>query len=332
MAATYHDIQRLTGLSLSTISKYFNGGSVRPATEAAISEAAQALNFRVNDFARGLKSKKSRSIGLLIPELDSTFHTTIMRHISETLRMRGYSCIVVDCNADRQVELDAMGFLLDKMVDGVITIPYDKSGAPLKLAMDRDIPVVLVDRLIPGFKADAVILDNQRAGALAAGHLLSHGHRRIGMVSGPAGIYTMQHRRQGFCDALKAAGALNEYLVTDAEFSVEGGYRAALELLSNHSRPTALFCANYELTLGAIIAMNELGLRWPDDLSLLGFDNLVLARVLKPALTTIAQPMEQMAATAAALMLDRLEQGPAPGTHTIELAPTLVQGASVAHI
>ncbi len=127
MQATYKDIQNKTGFSLSTISKYFNGGSVKPQTKEAIEAAARDLNFRMNDLARGLKSRRSMSVGLLIPELNSVFHTTVMRYVGYYLRLRGYSCVVCDSNMDKQTERDAVQFLIDKTVDGIITIPLVRS-------------------------------------------------------------------------------------------------------------------------------------------------------------------------------------------------------------
>ncbi|MDR1689151.1 MAG: LacI family transcriptional regulator [Clostridiales bacterium] len=332
MEATYKDIQRLTGFSLSTISKYFNGGNLRPRTKEAIETAVADLNFRVNDLARGLKSRKSMSVGLLIPELNSVFHTTIMRHVGHILRMRGYSCIVCDSNMDKKTERDAVQFLVDKMVEGIITIPLDGSGAQLELAKRWEIPCVLIDRKLTNFVTDAVIIDNFYAGKAAAEYLLSKGHRNAAVVSGPLGIYTMGERFRGFENEFSSHGAKTTLAGIETEFSIKGGYNAALDFFKKENEATAVFCTNYELTLGTIMALNELGLKFPDDVSVFGFDNMELSAVIKPSLTVIEQPMEQMSRLAAELLLRRLESEKIEGHETIVLGTKMIEGSSVAKI
>lgn len=154
MKPTYLDIQKITGLSLSTISKYLNGGNVLPENKKAIDKAIKQLDYHINDYARGLQSKRSKSIGLLIPELESTFHTTIMSHIAHTLRKHGYACIVYTCDGNPENEADAIAFLLSKMVDGIIRIPIEKIGKHFYAARERGVPVVLVDRKTTDFRTD----------------------------------------------------------------------------------------------------------------------------------------------------------------------------------
>ena len=282
MAKTYKDIQAMTGLSLATISKYFNGGALREENRIAIEQAIQKLDYRVNLFAQGLKSKKSRKVGVLIPELTSTYHTVVTSEVCYHLREAGYDTVVCDAHLDRQIERDARNFLLDRMVDGIITIPLDPAGEHLHKARERRVPVVLIDRILSGFKADAVIVDNPGAGAMAARTLLERGHRRIGLITGLCGIYTMRERKKGFLSQLALAGAPHEEALTrEIEFNIDGGYHSTLSLMNLPDPPTALFVANYELMLGMIMALNELGLRIGEDISVVGFDNLMLARVIK---------------------------------------------------
>ena len=139
MAKTYKDIQAMTGLSLATISKYFNGGALREENRIAIEQAIQKLDYRVNLFAQGLKSKKSRKVGVLNPELTSTYHTVVTSEVCYHLREAGYDTVVCDAHLDRQIERDALNFLLDRMVDGIITIPLDPAGEHLHKARERQI-------------------------------------------------------------------------------------------------------------------------------------------------------------------------------------------------
>jgi len=330
MAATYKDIQRLTGLSLSTISKYFNGGNVLDANRKAVDRAIVKLDFRVNEFARSLKSKRSNTIGVLIPELNSTFNTSIIADVEDILRQQGYGTIVCDSRLDKQLEKDALAFLLGKMVDGIITIPFDKSGEHLKLADERHVPIVLIDRLVTDYKADAVIVDNSGAAELAVKEFVANGHRNIAILCGPDGIFTMHARMDGFKRALtKNNIELNDNYLLSENLTISGGYEGAKRLLKLKTPPTALFCANYEITVGAIIAINECGVKIPTDLSVIGFDNLMLAQVIKPSLTIISQPMREIAENAANLMLDRLKSEKADGTKIIELCPSMVKGQSI---
>ncbi len=330
MAATYKDIQRLTGLSLSTISKYFNGGNVLDENRKAIERAAAGLKFRMNDYARGLKSRRSKTIGILIPELSSTFHTSIITDVEDILRRNGYGTIVCDSRLDKQVEREALAFLLGKMVDGIIAIPFDKTGEFLKLAGDRNVPVVLIDRLATDYRTDAVIVDNFGAAEMAAREFVENGHQRIAMLCGPEGIFTMKSRMEGFQKALlKNHVKLNsEYFISE-EMTIGGGHEGVGRLLRLQDPPTALFCANYEITLGAIIALHEAAVKIPDDLSVIGFDNILLAKVIQPSLTMIVQPMREIAENAARMMLDRLESEKIGGIKIIELSAGITRGQSV---
>ncbi len=330
MAATYKDIQRMTGLSLSTISKYFNGGNMLDANRKAIDRAIVKLDFRMNEYARGLKSKRSKTIGILIPELNSTFHTSIIADVEDILRAHGYGIIVCDSRLNRQMEREALEFLLGKMVDGIITIPFDKSGECFKLADERNVPVVLIDRLVTDYKADAVIVDNNSAAKMAVEEFVENGHRRIAILCGPSEIFTMKARMDGFKNALiqHQIDLAKEYLIS-GEMTINGGYEGMKRLLQLKNLPTALFCANYEITLGAVIALNESGVRIPDDLSLIGFDNLTLAHVIRPTLTIVVQPMHEIAENAANLMLDRLKSGKTDVARTMELSVSIARGHSV---
>jgi len=330
MAATYKDIQRMTGLSLSTISKYFNGGNVIDANRKAIDRAAVKLDFRMNEFARSLKSKRSKTIGVLIPELNSTFNTSIIADVEDILRTHGYGTIVCDSRLNKQLEKNALEFLLGKMVDGIITIPFDKSGEHLKMADERKVPIVLIDRLVTDYRADAVIVDNSGAAEIAVKELVENGHHRIAILCGPDGIFTMKARMDGFTRALvkNKIKLTEEYLISE-EMTISGGYEGAKRLMKLTNPPTALFCANYEITLGAIIALNESGVKIPSDLSVIGFDNLMLAQVVQPSLTIIAQPMREIAENAAQMMLDRLNSEKTGGTKIIELVASMTKGHSV---
>ncbi len=331
MQPTYKDIQRETGLALSTISKYFNGGNLRDDNRIAIDEAVKKLDYKINTFARALRSNSSHTIGVLLPELTSSFHTAIVSDLAEELRRNGYGTIICDCNLNKKRERDSLEFLLDKMVDGIITIVFDPKGEHLKMVEDREVPIVLVDRLVENRSTDAVIVNNAMASELAVNEFVEANHSEIAIISASNDFYTMSKRTDGFISALKSKGIEpNPEFVVCGEMTVEGGYIGAKKLMSLENRPTALFCANYELTLGAIMALNELGIKIYDDISLIGMDNLTLARVVKPKLTMVMQPMREIALRAASLMLARLSSDSKAELYNIaEFKPKIQQGNSV---
>ena len=334
MAATYKDIQRITGLSLATISKYFNGGQVREENRKAIEEAITRLDFHVNAYARSLKSKRSRLIGGLIPELDSTFNTRMMADAEEYLRQLGYGLIVCDSRLDQESEKEALDFLLGRMVDGIITIPFDKTGEHLEKARDRGVPVVLLDRLATEFQTDGVVIENAEASRLAAEEFIRNGHKDIAIINGPNSLYTMRERMRGFQETLTAHKLpVRQEWMLDGPITMDAGYENAKMLMSMWHRPTALFCANYEITLGTIMALNEMGIRVPEDISLIGFDNLPLAGVIKPRLTMIMQPMKELAHKAAELLISRIEgTSESMEYQIIRMKPELVPGESIKRI
>jgi len=324
---TYKDIQRATGLSLAPISKYYNGRNVLEANREAIESAARQLDFRPNQHARMLRSRRSRTVGVLLPALDNDFHLTIVAGVEEALRPRGISVIVA---ASPDASDDPVNLLMDRMVDGIVAVTSPHDVPALRAAAAR-VPVVMVDWYIDDVHADGVFLDNAAAGALGARHLLDHGHRRIGFIGGEPMISPMRLRTEGFESALTSHGVpVAPALERLVPLTIDAGYRAAQELLAQWPRPTGLFTANYELTLGAVTAVNDSGLRIGRDISFVGFDSRELAQALVPKLTVIVQPTRKIAKHAARLIADHIESPgdrPAP---TIEyLDAHLIPGASV---
>ena len=331
MSATYKDIQRLTGLSLATISKYFNGGSLRPKNRQQIEEAVRLLDYRVNAFARSLKSNRSRTVGIIVPQLSSAFFGPLTSDICELLRRHGYAALISDCRGSVHNERESVQFLLDKMVDGIIAIPQDADNVAAVMTDHRRVPLVLVDCPGPDGVCDNIIVDNLRIGRMAAEELVRNGHRRIGAIFF-ANRYTMRQRREGFLRRLKESGREDGDLFF---FEVEGleeeneAYECTMRLLSRSDAPTALFCGNYDLSLGAIMAINDMGLRIGYDISFVGCDNLNLTRVMNPRPTTIGQPMDQLAANAVRCLMERLEREEDRPCQTVCLSPKLIPGGSI---
>lgn len=331
---TYKDIQRLTGLSLATISKHFNGRHVLDENRRRIEEAASQLGYRVNAHARGLRRGGTGTVGVLLPSLQNVFHLSVVIGVERRLRNVGTSIIVSSSDTDTDhASGQAVELMLGRRVDGIIAVPTEHDTAALSAATAAGVPVVAIDWEAGDLAADVVALDNVAAGELAARHLLDHGHRDVALIGGEDKISTMRDRRSGFVQGLGIAEAdlppLNNF---HGPLTIASGQAGMNAMLSQRCRPTAVFAANHELTVGALISINESGLRLGQDISLLGFDSAEVAQICKPRLTIITQPVDRIAAEAARIMLDRLGVvGDTSGPREIVRLPAaLLAGSSVA--
>ena len=331
MAATMKDLSRETGLGLATISKYFNGGTVREKNRVLIEAAVKKLHYVPNEVARSLKTQHSRVIGVIIPELSNAFITSIISSMEDILRKHDYAVIVCDCRSDPKREKDAVEFLLHRRVDGLINMATDTTGAHLKAPLASGIPVLLVDRLIESLrgKVSAVIIDNVHAASQAVEKLTSLGHRQIGLVLGSPNLYTTNQRLTGYLNALNEAGIKpTEEYIRYGDYTMDGGYQAVLDLLKLKNRPTALFVTNFEMTLGTMLALQHNGVRVPEDLSVIGFDKLELFGEIFPNLTLIRQPQLSIGRESANLMLNMLSNEES-GCRIVTLTTELTEGSSV---
>ena len=330
MAATMKDIARRTGLGLATISSYFNGGNVREKNRIKIEEAIQELHYEVNEVARGLKTNATKTIGVVIPELNNTFCAEIITGMEDVLRSHGYATIVCDCRTDKKLERDAVEFLSRKRVDGIISMPVE--GNHLKKFQKTGKPIVLIDRRIRELSCDSVLVDNEKAAEDAMRVFFQAGHRKIGIIGGPEEISTAQERLQGYRNAYEKENIpVRESLIYHGDYTIQGGVQGIEKLVADNPDMTAVFVTNYEMTMGAIIGVNELGIRIPDQLSVIGFDNLQFARACNPKLTIVSQPTEKIAHEVAEIILDRLNQEEKEKKPVSEkLCTEMIQGRSVA--
>lgn len=335
MAATLKDIAKETGLSVATISKYINGATLKEKNRVTIERAIKKLGYTVNEYARGLKAQKSHTIGVIIPELSNLFITQIITVVEEILQEKGYSVIICDCHTEEERECKAVKFLLRKMVDGIINMPVCRDGRHLIPATEKGIPIVLVDRMVELSSPciDYVLIDNIHAAEDATRYLLENGHRHIGIILGEAGIFTSAQRLEGYRQAFINAGypIPSPEHVIHSDYTVQGGY-ASMRRLLKAGDCSAVFVTNYEMTLGAMIAINEMGKKIPEEISLIGFDNLDLSQIMHPRLTIVTQPLEKMGAQIARLLLEHLAE---EGEHTpvcLALSAALQKEESVANI
>ncbi len=334
MAATIKDIARETGLGLATISSYLNGGNVREKNRVKIEEAIEKLHFEVNETARGLKTNRTKTIGIVIPELNNIFCAEILTEVEDLLRGQGYATLICDCRTDEKREKEAVEFLYHRRVDGLIMMPTGKSGQCLKKFFRAGRPVVLVDRILQDISCDCVLVDNRGAVKEAVNKLIHAGHRAIGMIAGPEEVYTASERLMGYREALQEAEIPEkDALIVRGDYTIRGGMRAVKALTEENPEMTAVFVSNYEMTMGAVIELNELGIAIPDRLSLIGFDNEEFAKASIPKLSIVTQPTEKMGQEIAGLMLKRLNEPESSKTKEIRKLETgFLEGRSIKQI
>ena len=304
--ATIKDVAARAGVGTATVSRYLNGARVRQAQQ--VEEAIEALAFRPNQLARSLKSGSTRTIGVLVPDIANPFFADVVHGVESVMRAGEYSLLL--CNTDENVERERaiVGILLQKQVDGILMAPAtEQSDAPLMLRARR-VPVVLIDRRIETEDFDVVLVDNVHGAAQAAEYLVSLGHERIAMISGPLDTTPGRERYQGFRDGLRRSNReLDERYLQVADFREDGGYQAALRLLAVRPAPTALFVSNNLMSIGALRAIHNLGIGVPREMSFIGFDDLALAELTDPPLTVIARPSTEQGVLAMRLLQFRME-------------------------
>lgn len=306
--ATIKDVAQRANVSVSTVSKFINGGNVRGANAQAIAEAIEALDFRVNPFARGLKAQRNRCIGILLPDMSVPFFGNVFNALERSLREQGYHCLISSYGSDHGRERDNLRFLLTNGIDGLIYFPEDISAAEFyELTSNLNIPIVQVDRCIQGVTSDTVLVNNADASYLAVSSLIEQGHRQVAIISGPKTVLTAKERQIGYLRALSDHGIpYHDDLMILGQNEFATGYRGYEKLMVLPEPPTAIFTTNYNLTMGLVTAARERGCHIPEDLAIFGFDCADICSMMKPPLPVVHQPEQEMGRLAAQYLLDRL--------------------------
>ena len=308
MSATIKDIKEETGLSLATISKYLNGGNVLPENRQKIEAAIKKLHYEVNEIARGLVTNSTRTIGVSVFEIADIFNGVLIHHIGRELSKFGYGMMVVDAANDPEKEASNIRFLVNKKVDGIIMVPGSMDSSVMDDAVKADIPIVLIDGKYRDKTFDSVTINNREAAASIVDYLMRRGHEKIAFI-GSDTSYTANERLKGYREAMEDEGLeLREDYQFIGDLSTEHGYKAMNELMQLKDRPTAVISANYELNLGVVMAMNESQISYPDEISVVGFDNLILSQVLSTSLTVVEQPMERFGVKGVEILMKRIRE------------------------
>ncbi|MER7016154.1 LacI family DNA-binding transcriptional regulator [Saccharopolyspora sp. NPDC000359] len=326
--ATIADVARVAGVSTATVSHVLNGTrTVREQTRKAVEAAIESTQYSPNTLARSLATASTRSIAVVMSAISNPYFAQVLQGIESEVVRHGYTLLLADSRDDVDHELTVVRNMHQRRVDGLILAPSSASGAALEYLRAHSVPVALADRLVDD-RYDQVGPENVEPTARLVDHLAELGHTRIAMVAGRSGLSTTDERVRGYRTALRRNG-----LDPDPDLLVEGhsetgrAARAAASLLEHPRHPTAIIAANNSMTIGVMQALHEAGLRVPDDIALVGFDDFPWAEWFSPRLTVIAQPCEQIGATAARLLLRRLADRHAePETH--RLPSVLVHRAS----
>jgi LacI family transcriptional regulator len=308
---TIKDVAAHAAVSVATVSAVINGNKyVSPELAERVKASIAELGYERNSLARSLKTQTSHTIGLIISDITNPFFTSIVRGVEDVANEHHYSLILGNTDEDLKKEMSYVRLLESKRADGLIVAVTTGSHEYLHAGSAHHLPLVSIDRSLFELGIDAVLVDNVAGARMAVEHLIALGHCRIGTVTGIAGITTTEERLAGYRQALEAHGIpFDPALVATADSRVEGGENGAMQLLTQPGeRPTALFLMNGLMVIGALQALTKLGLRCPEDIALVGFDDFEWASVLHPQLTTVRQPTYEIGQMAAQFLFDRLEK------------------------
>lgn len=320
---TLRDVAREAGVSIKTVSRVVNKEPhVNPATAARVSEVVERLNYRPNEMARSLKVHRSRTIGLMVDDISNPFMASCAQAIEAVARKRGYALILCDSHADLETEGDYIELLVQRQVDGLLLVPAHGDNVHLETEQQAGLPIVAFDRPAEGVQADTVLVQNRTGAREATEHLIWHGHERIAFIGDVRHYYTARKRLEGYKEALEAANL--EPIHSLDVHSIELGEQVTKGFLEASDPPTALFAANILTALGALRATEHLGLRVPEDLAMIGFDDFELSHVLRPRFTLVHQPTAELGRSAAEMLFDRLDGEGRPEHQRLVLPTELV--------
>ena len=306
--ATIHDVANRAGVSTATVSHVIN--QTRFVSESAVRRvrrAMQQLHYQPNAVARSLRRKHTRTLGLVLPDSSNPFFAEVARGVEDFAFQHGYNVLFGSSDGNLEKEKAYLQVFVEKQVDGLIFVAAGESTRNIRQLQAEHLPLVVVDREFNNVVADYVVADNRRGGFLATEHLIQLGHRVIACIAGPSTVTPSAERVIGYRDALKTYRLpIDPKLVRRGDFQSSSGFAAAQLFLRQKSRPSAIFACNDLMALGALGAIHKAGLRVPDDVAVVGFDDIALASYASPPLTTIQQPKYEMGKLAAQILLDRI--------------------------
>lgn len=336
MSVTIKDVAKRAGVSISTVSKCINGGNVLEPKRSEIFKAIDELNYKVNPLARGMKTKKTRTIGVLIPNLKDYYGVSILTSVSQFMYEKNYSTIVCDYHFFEDHSNNAkekIDFLLDYQVDGIIMQPIGVKSSDFTRIRKEKVPLVFVDLEDEENYCDSVVIDNESITYEVIKHIMDNGHKNIALITGGSGVATTDDRVAGYIRALQEGGIpfRPEYVFKES-INEESGYAGMKSFMALEQPPTAVFAAGHDLMSGSLLYVADNNMNIPNDISFVGFENLEVAKIYNPKLTIGIQPMEKIARVASDMLFERMS-GTYMGVARKRKVDTMIEyGASVKKI
>jgi DNA-binding LacI/PurR family transcriptional regulator len=309
---TIHDVAREARASAATVSNVINRGAfVSDRLRQRVLRAMKRLNYHPNEIARSLRTKSTRTLGMIIPDITNPFFPGVVRGAEDAAIQHRYTLVL--CNSDNKIskELEYLRMLRAKRVDGILLIlsPESKAQQTSKTLKELPIPVVCLDRAPDGARVDLVVVDNVTGASRAVEHLLQMGHREIAILTGPLDLVNARERLEGYKRALaKRSISVLPGFVQEGDFDIASGARLGRKLINLYPRPTAIFSSNNLMTLGLLKAIRQARLRSPEDIAVVSFDDLPWWEWLYPSISAVAQPAYRLGAEGATLLINRIQE------------------------
>lgn len=305
---TIVDVARHAGVSITTVSHALSGNRrVAESTRARIERSIRELDYRPNAFARGLRTERSHMVALIIPDITNPYYPTLARGMQDALQADGYQTFVGSTDGRRENERSFVNDALQRRVDGIAFASFATTARMISAVLRAEIPLVSIGTAIRHREVDCVRTDDVAGARDATAYLIEKGYEPIGMIGGPAHTSPSDHRLEGHRTALRgAAMRFDPKLVAIGDFTRAGGAGAMKELLRRRRRPRAVFCANDLMAIGAMDTIRDAELRVPDDVALVGYDDIEAAALVTPALTTVVNPAYEMGKACGRLLLERM--------------------------
>ena len=305
--STIKDVARLAGVTIGTVSNYINGKSVKDINARKIEKAIKETGFSLDPIARSLKTRKSNTVGIVVPDITSPYSCALVKYVEKRLHASGYHTIICDSWNDKNLEKQKIDLIFQRKVDGIVLYPCGSSLEHLRDYIKNDLPIVVMDTVIPGFNRDHILTDNFQALYDATKYVIEKNHKRIALINGSLNYYTSSERYRGHVRAISDLGLeLNNEYIHNKEYSINHGYEAAKKLMHMENPPTAIITCNFETTQGAIQAINEMELKMPEQIALVGFDDIEMFSLIKPSITVMGQPLKELGENAAEILLETI--------------------------
>ncbi len=322
---TIEDVAKRANVSIATVSRVINRqGGVRAKTEARILTAIEELNYIPNAVARSMVKKTTKTIGIIIPDVNNPFFPEVVSGIEQKARENGYFTMLCNTNESAETERELLQIFLERSIDGLIITTADEDGEQLQAAIDAKIPIVAVDRAVKKYELDTVLVGNIDGAYQATRHLIFQGHQKIAIICGPQNTTPGYERFLGYKRAMDEYGLplVNEYIL-EGDFKEASGINLTKKLYQQADRPAAIFSSNNLMTMGCIKALYELNWKLGEEVAFIGFDDVDIATFVNPPLTLVSRPMRKLGEVAFDILLERMTRSDQGAKRHYVLSPEL---------